>query len=356
MSIQQQLIFLFSALGGINGALLSAYFLFKRTDKRLSDYFLGGLLLMLSFRTIKSVFLFYNRDLFEVFIQFGIACCSLIGPFLFLYVKSLTSSSHRLNKSWWLHVVPYPLIVIIFSYYYSYYEDRKLWGWFIESIYVQWGIYVFISAYLIRALFVKVWQRKKLENHEFWLLNVFTGTFLVWLAYETSSYTSYIVGALTFTFLLYTSILLWFFKRSNRTIATDPPLKYANSTLTDREINKYKLSLDDLMAKEKLYKDPDLKLNKLSEYLSISGKELSQVINQTTGQNYSQYIAQQRVEEAKKMLIAPQFGHYKIAAIAHESGFNSLSSFNTYFKKIVGVTAREYKKTMLEGQNGMPKS
>ena len=86
MSLQQQLIFLFSALGAINGFIVSGYFLLKRTEKRLSDYFLGGLLLMLSIRIIKSVFLFFNRELFEVFIQFGLTACFLIGPFLFLYV------------------------------------------------------------------------------------------------------------------------------------------------------------------------------------------------------------------------------------------------------------------------------
>ena len=69
MSLQQQLIFLFSALGAINGFMVSGYFLLAKTDKRLSDYFLGGLLLMLSIRIIKSVFLFFNKGLFELFIH-----------------------------------------------------------------------------------------------------------------------------------------------------------------------------------------------------------------------------------------------------------------------------------------------
>ena len=346
MYIEQQLIFLFSALGGINGLLLSGYFLLVKSEKRISDYFLGALILMLSVRTIKSVFLFFNDHLFLLFIQVGLTACFLIGPFLFLYTKSLMKGQSTVRSQWWWHVLPFVLLITAFGILYPYYEYRTHWRRFIEIIYKQWLIYILLSAYLLFPVFKKIWKRDRLENHEFWLVNIFVGNFIVYLAYETSAYTSYIVGALSFSFLVYTTLLLWIFKRSKKQIANDPPLKYANSSLTNEAILKYKNQLEEYIVNEKPHLDPNLKLDTLSKQIGVNSKELSQVINQSFKQNYSQYIASLRIEESKKMLRSDKYHHFKIAAIAHESGFNSLSSFNTYFRKMEGITAKEYRESL----------
>lgn len=346
MNVSQQLLFLISALGAVNGFALSGYFLFKRSEQRLSDLFLGGLLLMLSIRVIKSAFLFFNGQLFEAFIQVGIGACALIGPLLYLYVRSMDSTAKAggLRKWWWLHVLPYLLMVGAFSLRYGYYEHRVYWGWFIELVYKQWGIYVLLSGYLLRTSIRNIFQRpSQLRDQEAWMLNIFLGTAIVWLAYETSYYTSYIVGAVSFTFILYLSVLLWGFKWAKKELATDPPLKYANSSLSDQDVRTYWQQLRQYIEAEQPYLDPELSLAKLSEQLGRSSKELSQVINQTTGQNYSRYIASLRVEAAKAMLRQPDYEAYTIAAIAYESGFSSLSSFNAYFKKLVGTTAKAYR-------------
>lgn len=345
MQIQQQLIFLFSALGAINGFLLSGYFFLKKTERRLSDYFLGGLLLMLSIRIIKSVFLHFNAHLFGFFIEFGLAACALIGPFLLLYVKSMTQPNNHLRQNWWQYILPYLIIMLAISIFYPYYEYRGFWSWFIEGIYKQWMIYIIISGYLLLPIFKKVWQRKnKLTNQEFWLLNIFTGTAIIWLAYETSNYTSYIVGALSFTFILYISILLKIYIGSNRPFANDEPLKYANSSLSESDVKAYMRQLNQFVTREKPYLDPNLTLVKLSKQLGLKSKDLSQVINQSTGENYSLFISKLRIEEAKRLLSLPEYKHYKIAAIAYDSGFNSLSSFNTSFAKLVGMSASEFRK------------
>ena len=83
---------------------------------------------------------------------------------------------------------------------------------------------------------------------------------------------------------------------------------------------------------------------KLSKQLGLKSKDLSQVINQSTGENYSLFISKLRIEEAKRLLSLPEYKHYKIAAIAYDSGFNSLSSFNTSFAKLVGMSASEFRK------------
>lgn len=345
MNLEQQLIFLFSALGAINGFFVSGYFLFLRKEKHLSDYFLGALLLMLSIRIIKSVFLFFNPNLFEFFIQFGLSACILIGPFLLLYVRSMVQEEHSLRKNWWWHIVPFITLITVFGTFYPYYDFRYEWSIFIELIYKQWLVYVLISGFYLRDVLKKLWQdRKNLQSEEIWLLTIFFGVSLIWLAYDTSSYTSYIVGALSFSFVFYLSVLLWFYQKNQKKVALDIPIKYAKSNLREEDIQTQMKRLTDLVQKEKVFLDPDLSLAKLSARLGITSKELSQVINQSTQKNYSRYIANLRVEEAKRMLLSSDYEHYKIAAIAFECGFNSISSFNAAFKKITGQTAKSFRK------------
>ena len=55
-------------------------------------------------------------------------------------------------------------------------------------------------------------------------------------------------------------------------------------------------------------------------------------------------INQYRVEEAKLLLIDPSKSAHKIASIAFDAGFNSISTFNDVFKKITGQTPSQYRK------------
>ncbi|MEL6842131.1 MAG: helix-turn-helix transcriptional regulator [Bacteroidota bacterium] len=333
-----------SALGAFNGFLLSGYFLLVKKERRLSDYFLGGLLLMLSIRIFKSVFLYFNPDLFQLFVQIGLSACLLIGPFLYLYVVSMVQTDHHLRKRWWWYLLPFVLVLGILAFQYPYHGPPGQWNPFVPWIYRVWLVCILFSGYQMRGVFGKLLGRtQSLSHQDVWLLNVYLGTTAIHLAYMIASYTSYIVGALSFSFVFYLSVLLQIFQRTQRPIASDPPLRYANSSFREAALQNNIERLATLMQHEKLYLDSELSLAKLSEKLGISSKELSQSINQNSGRNYSQYIAELRVEAAKRMLRSPEHQHYKIAAIAFECGFNSLSSFNATFKKISGMTPKAFR-------------
>ncbi|MEM9933375.1 MAG: helix-turn-helix domain-containing protein [Bacteroidota bacterium] len=344
MTLNQQLIFLFSALGAINGFLLSCYFLFLKKEKRLSDFFLGGLLLMISMRIIKSAFLHFNPHLFQLFIQIGLSACLFIGPFLFLYIANATLPNHKLAKTWPLYLIPSFIFLGWLIYHFPYDGPPNSWSPYVRSIYKTWLAGILASAFLLRHIMKKLFlKREKLNYEEKWLLHIFSGVTLVYLAYLTGSYTSYIVGALSFSFIFYISILLYLYQRYQRPIATDTPIKYASSGLSEEEAQKNMALIQQIMQTDKLYLDPELSLSKLSEQLGITSKVLSQSINQVSSQNYSKYIAQLRVAEAKRLLSSSTHQHFKIAAIAYESGFNSLSSFNAAFKEVTGKTAKEFR-------------
>lgn len=345
MTISQQLLFLFSAFGGMNGLWLSTYFLFLKKEKRVSDYCLGGLLLMISVRVIKSVFFNFNPDLSQLFIHIGLSACMLIGPFLYLYVRSNTGASAQVKKYGLLFLLPFICIISYLMIRYPHTAHRGNWNEFVLMIYLQWGFFIFASLWHMRSILSKLFSSpKSLLSEEKWLLNIVGGVAVVWMAYITGYYTSYIVGALSFSFIFYVSILLYLYKRNQREIASDPPTKYAKSNLSETRISEIMQQLEAAMQQEQLYLDHDLSLTKLSQKLKFNSKELSQSINQSTGANYSRYVSYLRVEEAKKRLLDPSHDHLKIASIAHDSGFNSLSSFNAAFKKQVGITAKEYRK------------
>jgi AraC-like DNA-binding protein len=119
--------------------------------------------------------------------------------------------------------------------------------------------------------------------------------------------------------------------------------KYAKSALT-REISEdYYNRLVKLMELKKPYLQNSLALSDVAQALSISNHNLSQVINEKTNLNFFEFINKYRIEEAKKFLLDKEKAYLTIAAISFEAGFNSVSSFNTVFKKMVKMTPSQFK-------------
>lgn len=354
MITEQEVLFFFSALGAFNGLLLSAYFLFGAKERGWSSYFLGGLLLVLSIRIAKSVFFHFNPQLSTAFIQLGLSACLLVGPFLLYYLRSMKHAADWQLRTWWWHLMIWLLPITVLGCFFPYVSYRNVWAFFVvRTIYIQWLGYLIWSAYLLRHDFGALWQRKRLPVSSIWQLNIFVGVALIWLAYFTVSFTSYIVGALSFSFVFYISIILWIFGKGTYLLKPEPIKPYANSSLTNEVAMLKMRQVAEAMKTHKYYLDPDLNLSKLSEQLAISSKELSQVINQQTGKNYAKYLASLRVAEAKRLLTDPDYDHWKISAIAYESGFNSISAFNSSFRREVGQTAKQFRES---GRKRLPDS
>ncbi|WP_103863399.1 AraC family transcriptional regulator [Aquimarina sp. I32.4] len=101
----------------------------------------------------------------------------------------------------------------------------------------------------------------------------------------------------------------------------------------------------DLVEKEHIYRNQDITLDSLAKKLKTNRSTLSGLINQVSGQKFTDYINEYRVEEAKTLLTNPDFDKYKISAIGYEVGFNHVSTFYSVFKKYTGVTPTKFKET-----------
>ncbi len=333
------MLFFFSALGAFNGLVLSAYFAFNARKKKFTNYFLAFLLLTLSIRIIKSVFFYFNPQLSNIFIQIGLSACLLIGPFLYLYIKSQT---HQEKINWVIHILPYLLGITLLGLMYPYVEHKETWSrWIVKGIYLQWLIYIVLSIKYIFPIFKKIKEKEKLKNAHVWLLSIYVGVAIIWLAYSTVAYTSYILGALSFTFVLYLIILLFVFKNRQSSTFFEEKEKYKNKEIDEQTHEEIKHKITLLKEKE-LYLNPNLTLDDTAKELKISKHLLSQYLNEKLGLSFTNFINEYRVEKAKELL-KNQTNH-TIESIGYDSGFNSKSTFFATFKKFTGITPSEYQK------------
>lgn len=346
--MNNQLLFLLSAIGGLNGIFLSSYFAFLIKKKTKATYFLAGLLLAVSIRITKSAFLYFNGSANILwFIQLGLIACSLIGSFLYLYVREETLKTKSSRFNWLWHLIPPIVVLIALFYFYPYKTERNFWNITIRwGIYSQWFLYVIASIYLIKDIFKKVFDKnQKLTNKEIWLLNIVVAIFLIWLAYRTTQFTSYIVGALSFSFVFYISVFLWIFRRKQKSLFFETEKKYKNTSISNTIADEISNKLNTIFKVEKLYKNPNLKLNNLAEKLEVSPHQLSQYLNDNLQKSFNQYINEFRIEEAKELM---QKNHqFTLEAIGNEAGFSSKSTFYSTFKKIVGITPAQFRKQNL---------
>jgi AraC-like DNA-binding protein len=346
MEFSRELLFFFSALGAFNGLILSVYFLFLVRNKKAFHPFLGLLLLLLSIRVVKSIFLYFNPNLFELFVQVGLSACFLIGPALFLYLVSATNVTSWSVKNWWVHLIPFLLLVSIISYAYPYYDNLFLWkNYLIEGIYWQWFIYLIFSGLYIKNDLKKIFsKRRKLILIEIWKTSVFIGVLFIWIAYNTTAYTSYITGAISFTFILYILFLLLFFGKNKKELLKPEKEKYADKKMASTYANVYIGKLNALMKEEKLFKNANLKSSDVAKRIQLTTHQFSQLLNDNLGKSFPVFINEYKISEAKTMI--KENRSLTLEAIGFECGFNSKSTFYTTFKKIEGRTPAKYREQL----------
>lgn len=335
-----QLLFFISALGAFNGFILSLYFAINAKKKIFANYFLSLLLLVLSIRIVKSVFFYFNPHLSNIFIQIGLSACVLIGPFLFLYLKPYTEPE---KQNWIQHVIPYLAVITILGFFYPYVDHKAIWSvWIVNAIYFQWFIYIVLSLKFIKPIVQKIKEKESLKRIDIWFISIYLGVAFIWFAYSTAAYTSYIVGALSFTFVLYLIVLLLVFRNSSETTFFQEKEKYKNKEIDSEMLTLIEQKLSIIVEKE-LYLNPDFSLEEAAKELKLTKHILSQYVNEILGKSFSNLIKEYRIEKAKQLLETEK--NFTLESLGYDSGFSSKSSFFTAFKKITGLTPAEYQKS-----------
>ena len=128
---------------------------------------------------------------------------------------------------------------------------------------------------------------------------------------------------------------------------------YERSKIKGLNIEQIIFRLHDIMESEKAFADEDLALGDLAAELSISLHQLSQILNEKLNKNFNLFVNEYRIKESKKLLIEEP--DRTVLSISAAAGFNSITTFNTVFSKLTGISPRQYRKNFKQ-KNRLKKS
>ncbi|WP_101448037.1 helix-turn-helix domain-containing protein [Aquimarina sp. MAR_2010_214] len=128
------------------------------------------------------------------------------------------------------------------------------------------------------------------------------------------------------------------------TIEVEKKGKKRKELLSKEQTKEYAQKLLNHIRQDTPYLNPDLTLKSLASHLEIHPNQLSWLINHEFNKNFSEFINHYRVEAFKRISKDPKNSHITLIGLAFESGFNSKTVFNTFFKKETGMTPMQYLK------------
>ncbi|CAN7204336.1 AraC family transcriptional regulator [Pararhizobium sp. LjRoot255] len=101
-------------------------------------------------------------------------------------------------------------------------------------------------------------------------------------------------------------------------------------------------AIETIMREKRLFRDPDLTLNRLSRRLGIPSRQISGTINRTLGRNVSQAVNEYRIRDAQRFLLETDL---PVTTIIFECGFQTKSNFNREFARVTGMTPSDYRRS-----------
>ncbi|SEM17867.1 AraC-type DNA-binding protein [Aquimarina amphilecti] len=301
---------------------------------------------------------------------------TILGPLLFLYVKSLFLKEDSLVNNSLVHFIPALLFACVITIPTIIFNNSRIDALAythtdfirliirIDSLYFL--LYLFLSLRLL-SKYRKLTKHKysNLTRYDFnWIkimlisaicilcldMGIIVFEYFFGNFHWNTDYVSVIAMIILVIYLGYygvnqSKVLLPSFlfdseikhkvnKLENKTIS---PVKRA-------EFEALKNRLELLLGTDQPYLDQDLTLGKLAQKISTTDKILSTMLNQYMSTTFYDLINKYRVQAVKEKLDLEEYKSYNLFGIACECGFKSRTSFNRIFKKETGLSPSGYKK------------
>jgi AraC-like DNA-binding protein len=362
-------------LGIVQGFFMGGLLLLSKGPNRRANRFLGALFISYS---LSILHFFLDRSGLYAqaphLMRIGLPVLFLFGPLFYFYVKVLTDRTLVLRFRDLLHTLPFLIFVAAMTPFYLSSSDAKVAEIERTRIFVTEPAFLIVAtiqvvhvfAYMIAVrTMLKQYDQKirntksSLERINLRWLRTGTTLYLVVFAFIQLLITLQAFGVPTVELyhtsipLIVTAIIYGLGYMGLRQPEIFSPAeemaagkKYERSTLTPELVREYAARVKGYVETEKPYLDCELTLPGLADRVGIPAYQLSQVINESLGANFFDFINAYRIEEAKRLFKDPSKSAYTILAIAEEAGFNSKSAFNSSFKRFTGQTPSEFREKL----------
>lgn len=292
----------------------------------------------------------------------------LTAPFLYISIRYFTSFSKKIHPKDIVHFLPFTCFLIFRIPFFvtgkniEFDEEERKIVFFVlrTALPLQIVIYWFSSFTTLQKHLKNIKQfTSSIEKNDLLWLKYFLLILLVILfAWFNLLYFGLknLIDLTPFLYLI-TIFFLAYFSLQQREIFdfSQSELKELSAIKIDEKENSKRVSdirmaelnekLLILLLSEKIYLENDLSLPKLAKKLDATSNETSFLINEIYKDNFYNFINKYRIEEAKILLLSDKYNQLNILGIAFESGFNSKTTFNTAFKKYIGLSPTDFVKS-----------
>lgn len=274
----------------------------------------------------------------------------LYGPVLWFHFRLFINSGYRWR--WWdiLHFVPAITILILISdilampgperieYMTAHFFDRIMPYNYARS----WHILAYGAGivYLVYRHFAQLTAKKRLYAIAICTIYFITAVFLSWLVGYASGWRQFIYYYLSVSTMVF---LIGFVLYRDPGFLNQITKKYLHSALAGEEMERIAGKIMKGLTEEQLFLKRDLTLRKLSDEIDEKPHKISQTLSELMNASFNDLVNRARIEHAKAMLLDNAFNHYKIEAIALESGFNNKVTFHKAFQKFESVTPATFR-------------
>ena len=353
--------------------LIAFFLLANKKGKRMSNTLLGIFFLMVGISMLDMWLSFHGLNIYFAriaFIDDGFILA--LGPLILLYTRSIMFEDFVVRGNSVLHFLPFILITIYFLVvgFLSAPEDQRQLIEDVQNYNLPLVVSLVGLSFYIHSLLYLIKSFSEIREYRARIREEYSSTEMMnveWLDFTIKSMGILILLAIIhaivpigsskafaplsamvfigFIFYFANRVILKGLMQPNlfHGISSVAGVKYRASSLTTEERTGYKQKLEASMKTDKPYLDPDLTINQLAEKMDMPSKTLSQVINQSFQKSFFDFINTYRVEEAKELFDTSTDEKMTIQEVMYQSGFNSKSSFNTFFKKLTGQTPSEYR-------------
>lgn len=369
----------FFLIGGMVVNAIILLLLFNKHQKDLPQKLLILFFaLLLLFMLHKYADLHNLRGLYMSTFIFNDVIELLIGPLIYLYIKSLFENPKTLWRNNWFHFIPLFIYIVVISipilisvvkneFVFNYLEVINNNN---EVFFIQLMLYLIVYLILSLRQFYKYQtimasNFSTLSEDDFgWVKHMLIGALIVCGIDLTTTIISIVLNlktSLNFITMLLIVIFIvylgYYGVKQSKVLLPDFLLQPSkNNTLNQtthtqniisaQDANKYIKTLEQVMQTNKAYLNEDLTLSTLAQAIGITDKKLSFLLNNYMNTSFYDYVNTYRIASVKEKMNSTEYNKLTLLAIAYDSGFKSKTSFNRVFKKETGMSPSEYKKSL----------